>query len=423
MRRVSIEWTGAPDVSQRILDTAGREAPGVDLGPIRQAISERGDEALIELTNRYDATDGRVDSVVVPKAEVEAAVESLSGELTAAITLAIENVKLVAEAQLRDEDTTVEMPQGHTVTVGETAVGSAAVYAPGGRKRYPSSVVMGAVPARVAGVHRVVVASPPGPDGKVDTVTLAAAGLSGVDEVYAVGGAQAIYALALGTESIEPVEVIVGPGNTWVQEAKRDVFGIVGIDSPAGPSDIAVVFGPDVEPGPLALDLCAQAEHGEESPLIAVALPGADLEAIVAEVERVAKDQPTVNDCLLMTVEAPTRPECLELLQRIAPEHLELVGTDAEALADEVTTAGCVFIGPFSATAFGDYVAGSNHVLPTGATGKVFGPLSPGTFRRATSRVVLDEGSAQALAGAVEALSEAEGLPVHGLSARARASR
>lgn len=423
MRPLAIEWSGAPEVARTILETAREQAPEVDLDPIRRAVEERGDDALIELTNRFDSTDGAINSVVVARDELEAAARSLSEDLRAAIELAIENVRLVAEAQVQVGETEVTLPQGHTVIVGETPVASAAVYAPGGRKSYPSSVVMGVVAARAAGVERVVLASPPASDGRVDPVTLGAAALCGVDEVFSVGGAQAIFALALGTDSIRPVEVIVGPGNTWVQEAKREVFGMVGIDSPAGPSDLTVVFGPDSDLQLLALDICAQAEHGAESPLTAVSLPGGDMEGLVAEVERVAAERPTVNDCVLFTVEAPSAPECLELLQSTAPEHLQLVGEEAETLATSMTTAGCVFVGPFSATAFGDYVAGSNHVLPTGGSGKVFGPLSPATFRRATSRVILNGDSATALAGAVEVFSEAEGLPVHGLSARARAPR
>lgn len=423
MRRFTVPWSGPESVSETILREAGAETPPVDLEPIRSAIRDRGDEALIELTNRLDSTDEPVESIIVSRDEIEAALESLPEELRDAIRLSIENVRLVAEAQLGEGETAVEMPQGHVVTVGETPVRSAAVYAPGGRRTYPSSVVMGSVPARVAGVRRVVLATPPGPDGKVPAVTLAAAALCGVDEVYAVGGAQAIYALAFGTGSIQPVDVIVGPGNAWVQEAKRDVFGQVGIDSPAGPSDIAVVFGPGADIEALALDLCAQAEHGAESPLTAIGLGGADIDGVVAEVERIAADRPSVNDCVLFTVEVPSATDCLELLQRLAPEHLQLMGDPAESLAGEVTTAGCVFVGSFSATAFGDYVAGSNHVLPTGGAGKVFGPLSPSAFRRSTARVVLDEASADALAEAVEVLSEAEGLPVHGLSARARARR
>jgi histidinol dehydrogenase len=423
MRPVRVEWTSARQVAEEVLAASLDEAPSVEVEPIRRAVEQRGDAALIELTNRFDATDTGIRSVVVEGVEAEAAADSLESGLKEAILLAIENVRAVAEAQVNVGEKTVEMPQGHTVIVGEVPVGAAAIYAPGGRKSYPSSVVMGAVTARAAGVERVALASPPGPDGKVDPVTLAAASLCGVDEVYAVGGAQAIYALALGTESIQTVDVIVGPGNTWVQEAKKDVFGEVGIDSPAGPSDITVVFGPEADVEPLALDLCAQAEHGVESPLTAIAVGGADLGALIEEVDRIAAGQSTVNDCLLFLVEAPSNRECLELIQLTAPEHLELVGAEAESLAPEVTTAGCVFVGPFSATAFGDYVAGSNHVLPTGGAGRTFGPLAPSAFRRSTSRVILDEGSASDLAGAVEALSEAEGLPVHGLSARARAPR
>lgn len=423
MKVVPVEWSGPLRVGELILDATRAAAPKVDLAPIREAVVSGGDTALIELTNRFDAVEQPVSSVLVPLSEAELAADSISSDLREAILLAIENVRIVAEAQVGDDRKVVGLPQGHEVIVGEVPVDSAAVYAPGGRKSYPSSVVMGSIAARAAGVRRVVLATPPGPKGGIDSATLAAAFLCGVDEIYSMGGAQAIYALALGTETIDPVEVIVGPGNTWVQEAKKDVFGRVGIDSPAGPTDLTVVFGPDADLGLVALDLCAQAEHGEESPLTAIALPGADMGHLVAEVERVAAENPSVNECQMFTVEAPDPEACLALLEKIAPEHLQLVGERAEELASGVTTAGCVFVGPLSATAFGDYVAGSNHVLPTGGSGRIFGPLSPATFRRATSRVVLTEGSIAPLADAVEALSEAEGLPVHGLSAKARNRR
>ena len=423
MRPVRLDWTGPSEVAARILEAAREDVPAVDLRPIREAVEQRGDEALVELTNRFDSTESALESLVVPRSEAEEASQAIPSDLRAAILLAAGNVRRVAVAQVSGTPREVEMPQGHTVVVGEVAVGSAGVYAPGGRKSYPSSVVMGAVTARAAGVERIALASPPAPDGRIDRATLAAAFLCEVDEIYAIGGAQAIYALAYGTESIAPVDVIVGPGNTWVQEAKKDVFGRVGIDSPAGPSDITVVFGPEADPELVALDLCAQAEHGEESPLTAVALGGSGCDRIVEVVERVASEQPTVNDCQLFLVEAPGPDDCLALLEALAPEHLELVGDQAEGLAPRVTTAGCVFVGPLSATAFGDYAAGSNHVLPTGGSGRIFGPLSPSTFRRSTSRVVLSEGSVGDLADAVEVLSEAEGLPVHGLSARAREPR
>jgi histidinol dehydrogenase len=331
----------------------------------------------------------------------------------------VANVSEVARAQLQDERA-VGLPQGQTVTVGEVPLRAAGIYAPGGRASYPSSVVMGCVPARVAGVERVVLVTPPGADGRIDPTTLAAAELCDVDEIYAVGGAQAIFALARGTGTIRPVDVIAGPGNAWVQAAKKAVFGEVAVDSLAGPSDLTVVFDRDTNLNWAALDLCAQAEHGEESVLVAIATGGGDLDALAAEVERISVAEPSVEDCRLALIEAPSASGAIALVNRIAPEHLQLMDAASAALAGEVRTAGCVFTGPQAATAFGDYIAGSNHILPTGGTGKSFGPVSPAVFRRKTSRVSLAPGSASALAEPLNALAKAEGLPVHGLSAMAR---
>jgi histidinol dehydrogenase len=279
---------------------------------------------------------------------------------------------------------------------------------------------MGCVPARVAGVDRLVLVSPPGPDGRIDPTTLAAAALCDVDEIYAVGGAQAIFALARGTESIRAVNVIAGPGNAWVQAAKRAVFGEVAIDSLAGPSDLTVVFDGDTDLRLVALDLCAQAEHGAESPLVAISVNGGDLDALAAEVDAVAATQPSVEDCRLALVEVPSTAEAIDLVNQTAPEHLQLMDTASAGMVSQIATAGCVFVGSASATAFGDYIAGSNHILPTNGTGKSFGPVSPDTFRRSTARVSLTTASASALADPLDALARAEGLPVHGLSAMAR---
>ena len=420
MRTRRFDWAGPDETTAEIRNWFEVSAPVVDLGPIEKLMAEEGDDALLRLTNQFDATESPRTELTVSLEEARAALEGMDPVVREALEVAADNIRQVAEAQLDTRETEVELPQGQKVTVGEIPVGSAAIYAPGGRASYPSTVLMGCVTARVAGVERLVLVSPAGPDGLVNRTTLAAAALCGADEIYAIGGAQAIFALARGTETIRPVDVIAGPGNSWVNEAKRRVFGEVGIDSLAGPSDLMVVLDGTTDLKLAALDLCAQAEHGSESPLVAV-VPG---EAVAVELEAAAGDlaesKPTVKDSPLAVVVVPDTPAAIELANAFAPEHLELMDPGSASLAGEITTAGCVFVGESSATAFGDYAAGSNHVLPTGGTGRFFGPLSPGTFRRRTSKVSLDAAAADALAGHVDALARAEGLPVHGLSALAR---
>ncbi len=417
-----LQWTAPQQLAETAREWFAGEAEQIDIASIERAVADRGDAALLELTSKFDATEAAELRLSVPLEDATAALRALDPEVRGALETAIENVGLVAEAQLGRQQT-VELPQGQTVVVGQIAVESAGVYAPGGRASYPSSLIMACVPARVAGVSRVVVVSPPGRDGRINPVTLAAAALCGVDEIYAVGGAQAIFALARGTESIRPVDVIAGPGNAWVQAAKKAVFGEVAIDSLAGPSDLTVVFDRETDLDLVALDLCAQAEHGEESPLVAIAINGGDLEALEDAVDQVAVAQPSVNDCRLALIEAPSSDAAVELVNEIAPEHLQLMDEASVALADDVRTAGCVFAGPEAATAFGDYIAGSNHILPTDGTGKSFGPVSPATFRRSTARVSLTPHSVDLLAEPLNALAKAEGLPVHGLSAIARKER
>lgn len=417
------EWKDAQTVAAELRAWFGRETEGIDLTGISAAVRDRGDEALRELTCRYDAGGVRPADLElsVSRAEADVALEKCAPDVRAALEIAVTNVHQVAEAQIGPAGSTVELEQGQTVTVGEVAVRAAGIYAPGGRAAYPSSVVMGCVTARAAGVGRVVLVSPPGPDGRMHPVTLAAAALCEVDEIYAVGGAQAIFALARGTETVTPVDVIAGPGNAWVQAAKREVFGEVGIDSLAGPSDLTIVLDGTVDPYWAALDLCAQAEHGAESPLVAIATEPGVLDRLEAEVDRITAENRGVNDCRLALIEVPDAEQAVALADAIAPEHLQLMDAASAGLERKVSTAGCVFLGPFSGTAFGDYVAGSNHVLPTDGTGRFFGPLSPGTFRRPTARVSFDARSAARLAGPLAALALSEGLPIHGLSATVRA--
>ena len=250
---------------------------------------------------------------------------------------------------------------------------------------------------------------------------LAACVLCEVTEVYRMGGAQAIAALAYGTESVEAVDVIAGPGNPYVQEAKRQVVGQVGIDGVAGPSELVVVATPGADPELIALDLMAQAEHGADSPLWCLSPDPGLLDAVAGAVERLAPERPSVRDAELQLIDTDDVRVALRIAEEIAPEHLELTGADAEALADRVRRAGCVFVGPGAGTAFGDYVAGSNHVLPTGGAARFQSALSPATFRRRMARVSLPGEAAARLAPPGAALARAEGFPVHAESMERRA--
>ena len=420
MRARRFEWGGAAETAGAIRAWTAESAPAVDVAPIEREVVEGGDEAVLRLTARFDATERPPSSLRVEAGETTAALESLDPEIRAAMEVATANIRAVAEAQIGHERHQVALSQGHTVTVRDVPVGAAGVYAPGGRAAYPSSVLMCRIPARVAGVERIAVASPPGAEGRVNPLVLAAAALCEIDEVYAMGGAQAIFALAHGTETVAPVDVIAGPGNAWVREAKRAVYGRVGIDSLAGPSELMLVAGHDTDPQWAALDLCAQAEHGADSPLVAVAVEEAVLTAIEGATEQAAAERPGVADAPLALVQVPDLGEAIDLANVFAPEHLELLEEDAALLAERVTTAGCVLAGRNGATAFGDYIAGSNHVLPTGGAGRFSGPLGPGAFRRKISIVSIPGEAARGLAPHVDALARAEGFPVHGESAMIR---
>ncbi len=420
MRARRFEWEGAAETAAAVRSWVAETVSLVDVATIEREVVDGGDAAVLYLTERLDATDRAPSALRVDPAGATTALAALDPDLRAAMEVAAANVRAVAEAQLASEPTRVELPQGQTVSVREVAVGAAGIYAPGGRAAYPSSVLMCAIPARVAGVERIALASPPGADGRVHPLVLAAAALCGVEEIYAMGGAQAIFALARGTETIAPVDVVAGPGNAWVREAKRAVAGRVGIDSLAGPSELMLIAGHDTDAEWAALDLCAQAEHGADSPLLAVAVEEHVLEALAAATESAAAARPSVTDAPLALVQVPDLSDAADLANAFAPEHLELFEEDAVLLAERIVTAGCVFAGRYGATAFGDYVAGSNHVLPTGGAGRFSGPLGPGTFRRHIATVDLSAEAAAALAPHADVLAQAEGFPVHGESAMIR---
>lgn len=420
MKQRRFHWEGAEETAAAIRSWTAASAPKVDVSPIEREVREGGDGAVLCMTARFDATEQAPTALRVDPEAGSEALAALDPGLRESLELAAANVRTVAEAQIASGSKIVELPQGQTVTVREVPVGAAGLYAPGGRAAYPSSVLMCAIPAKVAGVERIALASPPSPDGKVNPLVLAAAELCGVGEIYAMGGAQAIFALALGTETIAPVDVIAGPGNAWVREAKRAVSGTVGIDSLAGPSELMLVAGDGTDPEWAALDLCAQAEHGAEGPLVAVAVEEAVLESVAVATERAAAEHEGIGEAPLALVQVPDLSDAIDLANAFAPEHLELFEEDAALLAERVRTAGCVFVGRYGATAFGDYAAGSNHVLPTGGAGRFSGPLGPGVFRRRIASVQVPAEAAAKLAPHVDAIARAEGFPVHGKSAMIR---
>jgi len=383
---------------------------GAAVAEIIAAVRASGDGAVLQYTRRFDAAGNDPPELRVGEGEVQRAGALLDGAVREGLEQARENVARVAEAALGRERT-VELGT-HEVILREAPVHSAAIYVPGGRAPYPSTAVMGVVTARAAGVEHVAVCTPPSGDD-IDPVVLGACAVAGASAVYRMGGAQAIAALAYGTESVAAVDVIAGPGNLYVQEAKRQVFGDVGIDSLAGPSDLLAIADPTADPELLALDLLAQAEHGPGTVVIALCNATELLDELAARIA-----QASDTGALACLVEVGDSEQALALAEAFAPEHLQLMGAQAEDLAARITRAGCVFVGCASATAFGDYIAGSNHVLPTGGTARFSSLLSPADFRRCFNEVrVLD---AAALARPASPVARAEGFELHARSMLAR---
>jgi len=367
-------------------------------------VRARGDAALDAYVERFDATGGA--PLRVAPSELDAAAAALRSDVRAGLEVAMANVAAVAGASLGD-DAELRLPQGQRIRVRELPVRRAGIYVPGGRAPYPSTVVMGAVTARVAGVEEICVCAP-----GAHPVILAACALCGLDEVYRMGGAHAVAALAYGTSRVPRVDVIAGPGNLYVQEAKRLVSGDVGIDGFLGPSDVLVLAAAGAEPELVALDLLAQAEHGEGTIVAAVSAERALLDAVAERLE-------AETEAVAVLVDAPSLDEGLAFAEAFAPEHLELVGERAEALAGRVRRAGCVFVGATGGTAFGDYVAGSNHSLPTGGAARFASSLSVRHFRRRMAEVHIGA-AAPALARAGAPIARAEGFTVHAASMEAR---
>jgi histidinol dehydrogenase len=375
-------------------------------------VRAHGEEALLGYTRRFDTDGADPLPLRVADAALDVALDALDPRVRHGLDRAIENVEAVAVAWGAQRDRTVTL-NGSRIALRQAPVRRAAIYVPGGRAPYPSTVVMGVVPARLAGVAEILVVAPPREDGDLDPTVLAACRLAGASSVYRMGGAQAVAALAYGTESIPPVDVIVGPGNLYVQEAKRQLSGQVGIDGFAGPSDLLAIASGDADPATLALDLLAQAEHGPGTLVAAVT----DSEPLIADLEGPLTESPETG-AVAALIHARDLRMALALAESFGPEHLQLVGAAAESLASNVTRAGCLFVGAGAGTAFGDYIAGSNHILPTAGAARFASGLNPQHFLRRFAEVHVDD--ADELARSAAPLARAEGFELHARSMEAR---
>ena len=412
-----------------LLGAKREDSPDVDaiVADIIADVRARGDAALVELTEKFDRMSLTADRLQISEAEIDAAIENVSSEERAALELAAERIRAYHARQMPADDEWQD-DTGATLGWRWSAVSAAGLYVPGGLASYPSSVLMNAIPAKVAGVERLAMVVPT-PDGQVNPLVLLAARLSGVDEVYRVGGAQAVAALAYGTETIAPVDKITGPGNAFVAAAKRRVFGKVGIDMIAGPSEILVIADKDNDPDWIALDLLSQAEHDESAQSILITddegfgRSVADaVDARLQMLERSAIAGPSWRDFgAIITVQ--DLDEAAELSNRIAPEHLELCVADPRALSEKTIHAGAIFLGQYTPEAIGDYIGGPNHVLPTARSARFSSGLSVMDFLKRTTLSQITPDALRAIGPAAETLAKSESLQAHGLSIRARLDR
>ena len=392
-----------------------------DVSAILNEVRERGDEALVHYTARFDTHRLKEDEDWrIPRERCEEAWHSIDASLRDALELAAERIRTYHEGQLpRDRDSVDST--GVRLGARWTPVDAAGLYVPGGRAAYPSSMLMNAIPAKVAGVERLVVTTPT-PKGEANPLVLAAAHLVGVDEIWRVGGAQAVGALAYGTDRIGRVDVVVGPGNAWVAEAKRQLYGVVGIDMVAGPSEILVIADADNQPDWIAADLLSQAEHDPTSQSILItddagfaSMVGdaVDLQLLDLATAKTAKQSWETHGAIIVV---ESLADAIPLADRLAAEHVQLAVADPEALFAELRHAGSVFLGRTTPEAVGDYVAGPNHVLPTGRRARFASGLSVLDFMKRTSFIDASEEALAAIGPAAVALAEAEGLPAHARS-------
>ena len=412
-----------------LLAAKREEAPDVDaaVAAIIAEVRDRGDAAVIELTRRFDRLALTPDRLAFTRDEIAAQVARVAPEDRAALELAAERIRAYHERQ-RPADALWQDAAGAELGWRWTPVAAAGLYVPGGLASYPSSVLMNAIPARVAGVERLVICAPT-PGGQVNPLVLLAAQLAGVETVYRIGGAQAIAALAYGTETIAPVDKITGPGNAYVAAAKRRVFGRVGIDMIAGPSEILVIAESDNDPDWIALDLLSQAEHDESAQAILVTPEAGFARAVAQAVERrletlerraIAGASWRDHGAVIVTRDLD---EAVAISDRVAPEHLEICTADPAALAARIRHAGAIFLGPWTPEAIGDYIGGPNHVLPTARSARFSSGLSVMDFVKRTTLARMSPEALAAIGPAAARLAASESLEAHGLSVLARLER
>jgi histidinol dehydrogenase len=423
IRRLSTRDAGFEEALARLTRFEPGESPEVReaVRDILADVRARGDAAVLDYARRFDGVTARsLTELEVPAAEMQAALRSAPRESIDALKIAHQRIRAFHEKQ-RQESWDYTEPDGTKLGQRVTPLERVGLYVPGGKAAYPSSVLMNAVPAKVAGVRRVVMVSP-----NPDPLVLAAAALAGVDRVLAIGGAQAVAALAYGTQSVPRVDKIVGPGNVYVAEAKRQVFGQVGIDMIAGPSEILVIADGATPPDWVAMDLFSQAEHDENAQAILVSPDKQYLDSVAAAILRLLGEMPR-RQTIAASLEArgaliETRDldEACALANRIAPEHLEISAMNPEALIPKIQNAGAIFLGRWSSEAIGDYCAGPNHVLPTAGTARFSSPLGVYDFQKRTSIVSVSEAAAAKLGKVAATLAEGEGLSAHARSAEMR---
>ena len=424
--------TGDPDFERRfkaLLAAKREDSPDVDdaVSDIIADVRRRGDAALLELTAHFDRLELTADRLRFTADEIAQAADAVPDDDRAALQLAADRIRAYHDRQM-PADARWTDAVGAELGWRWSAVSAAGLYVPGGLASYPSSVLMNAIPAKVAGVRRLAMVVPT-PDGVVNPLVLLAAKIAGVDEIYRVGGAQAVAALAYGTETIAPVDKITGPGNAYVAAAKRRVFGKVGIDMIAGPSEILVIADADNDPDWIALDLLSQAEHDESAQSILITTDAAFGQRVAAAVERRLEtlDRRAIAGASWRDfgaiIAVSDLDEAVALSDRIAPEHLELCVSDAEALSERITHAGAIFVGGWTPEAIGDYIGGPNHVLPTARSARFSSGLSVMDFLKRTTIARMTPEALAAIGPAAARLAASEGLEAHGLSVQARLDR
>ncbi|SLN57095.1 Histidinol dehydrogenase [Roseovarius gaetbuli] len=411
---------------QALLSAKREDSPDVDdiVAGIIKDVRARGDAAVIELTAKFDRLELTPETLRFSPQEMADLIAQVPDHERAALELAAERIRAYHARQMPEDQSWVE-PNGATLGWRWTPVSAAGLYVPGGLASYPSSVLMNAIPAKVAGVERLAIVVPT-PDGQANPLVLLAAQIAGVDEIYRIGGAQAIAALAYGTETIAPVDKITGPGNAFVAAAKRRVFGKVGIDMIAGPSEILVIGDAGQNPDWIALDMLSQAEHDESAQSILITDDGDLAKAVSAAIERHLEtlERRAIAGASWRDFGAiilvPDLDHAAALSNRIAPEHLELCVNDPDALAEKITHAGAIFLGAWTPEAIGDYVGGPNHVLPTARSARFSSGLSVMDFVKRTTLAKMTPEALRAIGPAAETLAISESLEAHGLSVRAR---